>query len=71
MSHFLRGLGFALNPFTRGLMFYYGLDFHDLALNSILLISTIIVTCEALLRTPLHFSLWLKTFDVKPRVVEW
>ena len=29
-----------------------------------------IVTCEALLRTPPHFGLWLKTFDVKPRVVE-
>ena len=33
VSHFLRGLGFALNPFVRGLMFYYGLDFHDLAPN--------------------------------------
>ena len=31
VSHFLRSLGFALNPFVRGLMFYYGLDFHDLA----------------------------------------
>lgn len=47
VSHFLHGLGFALNPFVRGLMFYYGLDFHDLAPDSILLISTFIVTCEA------------------------
>ena len=31
VSHFLRGLGFTLDPFVRGLMFYYGLDFHDLA----------------------------------------
>lgn len=31
VSHFLRGLGLALDPFVRGLMFYYGLDFHDLA----------------------------------------
>ena len=45
-------------------MFYYGLDFHDLALDSILLISAFIVTCEAFLRTPPHFGLWLKTFDV-------
>ena len=51
-------------------MFYYGLDFHDLAPDSILLISTFIVACEALLQTPPHFGLWLKTFDVKPRVVE-
>ena len=27
VSHFLRGLGFTLDPFVRGLMFYYGLDF--------------------------------------------
>ena len=70
VSHFLRGLGFALNPFVRGFMFYYGLDFHDVALDSILLISTFIVTCEALLRTPPHFGLWLKTFNVKPQVIE-
>ena len=64
VSHFLRGLGLALDPFVRGLMFYYGLDFHDLARDSILLISAFIVTCEAFLRTPPHFGLWLKTFDV-------
>ena len=32
VSHFLRG-GLALDPFVRGLMFYYGLDFHDLGPN--------------------------------------
>ena len=37
--HFLRGLGFTLDPFVRGLMFYYGLDFHDLAPDAILHIS--------------------------------
>ena len=30
IPHFLCGLGFPLCPFVRGLMFYYGLDFHDL-----------------------------------------
>ena len=44
-------------------MFYYGLDFHDLAPNFILNISEFIVVCEAFL------SLWLKTFNVKPKVV--
>ena len=33
LPHFVRGLGFPLHPFVRGLMYYYGLDFHDLALN--------------------------------------
>ena len=70
VSHFLHGLGFALNPFVQGLMFYYGLDFHDLAPDSILLISAFIITCEAFLRTPPHFGLWLNTFDVKPQAIE-
>ena len=69
ISHFLRGLGFAPHPFFRGLMFYYGLDFHDLAPDSFLHISTFVVVCEAFLRIPPHFSLWLKTFNVKPKLV--
>ena len=50
LSHFLHGLGFPIHPFVRGLMFYYGLDFHDLAPNFILNISALIVVCEAFLR---------------------
>ena len=69
LPYFLRGLGFPLHPFVRGLMFYYGLDFHDLAPNFILNISTFIIVCEAFLRIKPHFGLWLKTFNVKPKVV--
>ena len=69
LTHFVRGLGFPLHPFVRGLMFYYGLDFHDLAPNFILNISVFIVVCEAFLRIKPHFGLWLKTFNVKPKVV--
>ena len=50
-------------------MFYYGLDFHDLPPNFILNISAFIVVCEAFLRIPPHFGLWLKTFNVKTKVV--
>ena len=70
ISHFLRGFGFALHPFVRGLMFYYGLDFHDLAPDSFLHISVFVVTCEAFLRISPHFGLWLKTFNVKPKVID-
>ena len=49
---FLRGLVFPLHPFVCGLMFYYGLDFHDLAPNSFLHISAFIVVCKALLCIP-------------------
>ena len=51
LTHFLRGLGFPFHPFVRGLMFYYVLDFHDLAPNFILNISAFLVMCEAFLRT--------------------
>ena len=51
-------------------MFYYGLDFHDLAPDSLLHISSFIVVCEAFLRITPHLGLWLKSFDVKPKMVE-
>ena len=69
LMHFVRGLGFPLHLFVRGLMYYYGLDFHDLAPNSILNISAFIVVCEAFLRIKSHLGLWLKTFNVKSKVV--
>ena len=50
-------------------MFYYGLDFHDLAPDFILNISAFIVVCEAFLCIKPHFGLWPKTFNVKPKVV--
>ena len=57
VAHFVRGLGFPLHPFVRGLMFYYGLDFHDLAPNFVLNISVFIVVGEAFLRIKPHFGL--------------
>ena len=68
LAHFIRGLGFPLHPFVRGLMFYYGLDFHDLAPNFILNTSVFIVVCEAFLHIKPHFGMWLKIFNVKPKI---
>ena len=51
-------------------MFYYGLEFHDLAPESILQISSFIVVCEAFLHITPHFGLWLKTFKVEPKIIE-
>ena len=70
VSHHRRGLGFPMDPFMRGLMFYYGLEFHDLAPESILQISSFIVVCEAFLHITPHFRLWLKTFKVEPKLIE-
>ena len=69
LPHFVRGLGFPLHPFVRSLMFYYGRDFHDLAPNFIFNISAFIIMCEAFLRIRPHFGLWLKTFNIKPKIV--
>ena len=69
LPHFVHGLGFPLHPFVRGLMYYYGLDFHDLAPNFILNILAFIVVCQAFLRIRPHFGLWLKIFYVKPKIV--
>ena len=51
-------------------MFYYGLDFHDLAPNFILNISAFIIVWEAFFRIQPHFGLWLKIFSAKPKVVQ-
>ena len=51
-------------------MFYYGLDFHDLAPDSILHILSFIIVCEAFLHITPHFGLWLKTFNVKLKMIE-
>ena len=59
-----------MDPFVRGLMFYYGLEFHDLAPESILHISAFIIVYEAFLRITPHFGLSLKTFNVRPRVID-
>ena len=70
IPHFFRALGFPVHPFVRGLLYYYGIDFHDLSPNSFLNISAFIVVCEAFLRIQPHFRLWLKVFNVKPKVVD-
>lgn len=67
IPHLVQDLGFPLNPLVRGLLFYYGLDFHHLGPNSILHIATFITICEAFLRVKPHFSLWLKMFSVMPK----
>ena len=69
LPHFFRRLGFPLHPFVCGVMYYYGIDFHDLSPNSFLNISAFIVVCEAFLRIHPHFGLWLKVFNVKPKLV--
>ena len=69
LTHFVCGLGFPLHPFVHGLLFYSGLDFHDLAPNFVLNISVFIIVCEAFLRIKPHFGLWPQIFCMKPEIV--
>ena len=62
------GCASLFTPSSVDYFFYYGIDVHDLAPNFILNITTFIVVCEAFLHIPPHFGLWLKTFNVKPKV---
>ena len=67
VPHLVRGPGFPLHPFVRGVMYYYRLDFHHMAPNSILHLASFIRVCEAFLHCEPHFGLWLKLFGIKPK----
>lgn len=56
IPHFMCGLGFPLHPFIRGMMFYYGIDFHDLSPNLLMHIFAFITLCEAFLWVQPHFG---------------
>lgn len=66
-SHLMRGFGFPLLPFVRGIRFFYGVDLHDLAHNSLFHLLAFVIVCEAFLQIQPHFGLWLKLFGIKPR----
>ena len=51
------GLGLPLQLFPRGLLFFNGLQLHDLTSEGILLMATFITLCEAFLGIFPHFVL--------------
>ena len=63
----LRGLGFPIHPFLRGLLEFYGIQLHHLTPNSILHISGFVALCEMFLGCEAHFGLWQKYFCLVPR----
>src|SRR5215216_5288608 len=66
----LRGLGFPINPFLRGLLEFYGIQLHNLTPGSILHISGFVALCEIFLSREAHFDLWRKYFCLVPRTRE-
>ena len=63
----LRGLGFPIHPFLRGLLEFYGIQLHNLTPSSILHISGFVALCELFLGIEAHFELWRKFFCLVPR----
>ena len=66
VSFLLRGVGFLIHPFLRGLLEYYGLQLHNPTPGSILHIAGFIALCELLLGCEAHFELWRKYFCLSP-----
>ena len=53
----LRGLGFPVHPFLRGLLEFYGIQLYNLTPGSILHISGFVALCELFLGIEAHFGL--------------
>ena len=66
LPHVLRGLGFPVFDFFRGLLHHWGVQVHHLTPNSILHISIFVHLCEAFLGIEPHFDLFQYSFHLKP-----
>ena len=58
VPYLLRGLGFPIHPFLRGLLEFYGLQLHNFTPASILHIACYVALCELFLGREAHFKLW-------------
>ena len=70
LPHVLRGLGFPVSDFFRGLLHHWGVQVHNLTPNSILHISIFVHLCEAFLGIEPHFDLFQYFFHLKPQPSE-
>lgn len=66
ISLLLRGVGFPIHPFLRGLLEHYGIQLHNLTPGSILHISGFIALCELFFGYEANFELWKKFFCLVP-----
>src|SRR3954471_22894357 len=62
VPYLIRGLGFPIHPFLRGLVEFYGLQLHNLTTASILHIAGFVALCEFFLGIEPHFALWKNLF---------
>ena len=67
VPYLIRGLGFPIHPFLRGLLEFYGLQLHNLTPASVLHIAGFVALCELFLGVEAHFELWKELFCLVPR----
>ena len=70
VPYLIRGLGFPIHPFLRGLLEFYGLQLHNLTPASVLHIAGFVALCELFLGVEAHFALWKRLFCLVPRSQE-
>jgi hypothetical protein len=68
LAFLLRGLSFPAHKFLRGIFFIYGVQLHQLMLNSILHIACFVSLCESFLGIDPHWVLWKFLFRLRPSV---
>ena len=66
VPYLIRGLGFPIHPFLRGLLEFYGLQLHNLTPASVLHIAGFVALCELFLGVEAHFGLWKELFCLVP-----
>jgi hypothetical protein len=68
LAFLFRGLSLPAHKFLRGLMFFYGVQLHQLTPNSLLHIACFVTLCESFLGIEPHFFLWRSIFRLRPNV---
>ena len=67
IPYLLRGLGFPIHPFLRGLLEFYGLQLRNFTPASILHIAGYVDLCDLFLGCEAHFEPWKRLFFLVPR----
>ena len=70
VPYLIRGLGFPIHPFLRGLLEFYGLQVHNLTPASVLHIAGFVALYELFLGIEDHFALWKRLFCLVPHSQE-
>jgi hypothetical protein len=61
-----RGFGVPASRFMRAILYFYGVELHNLNPNSIAQAAIFTAVCEGFLRIDPHWDLWTHLFSVKP-----